>query len=325
MDTLETPEHWSRAPFERMLDQTAIALEAHQDVAETMETLFLELLAIRQQVSTDTWKDVVINACRRHPLMHLLQQDPFTFRAFSKPRGYAGDAVLVDFMYASEDSLRLPQCENSTVLGKQICQYTSTCSQGTRAARSRRRLIINTLNQLAVSTPKLQVLSLACGHLREARYCPALRQGRLGRFLAVDQDKESLAIVSRELGIWGVVPLAASVQQILRGEVTLSDFDLVYATGLYDYLTDPVAQQLCEHLLRMLNPGGRFLIANVMPSFSSAAYMEAYMDWWLVYRTEAQMLKLAETLPVREVETPRVFKEELGQVAFLEVKRRRSW
>jgi extracellular factor (EF) 3-hydroxypalmitic acid methyl ester biosynthesis protein len=123
----------------------------------------------------------------------------------------------------------------------------------------------------------------------------------------VDQDKESLAVISRELGPWGVVPLAASVREILRGDVALSGFDLVYATGLCDYLAEPVAQQLCEHLLRMLNPGGRFLIANVMPTCTSAAYMEAYMDWWLLYRTETQMLKLAETLPDKDVETIRVF------------------
>ncbi|MEW9551361.1 hypothetical protein [Nonomuraea sp. NPDC050783] len=318
---MDAPADRSLADLERVLDRTAAALQAHGAATETMEVLFRELFATRRQVPADIWGEVVVGACRRHPLAGLLHQDPFTFRAFRKPRGYAGDAVLLDFMYAAEDALMPPEWEAGTTLGKQICHYTSTCSQGTRAARSRRRVIIDILNRRAAGTPGLSVLSLACGHLREARYCPALRQGRLGRFLAVDQDRESLAVVSRELGPWGVVPLAASVREVLRGEVVLSGFDLVYATGLYDYLADPVARRLCERLLSMLAPGGRFLVANVMPTCTSAAYMEAYMDWWLLYRTEAQLLRLAETLPDEDVETVRVFTDELGQVAFLEVEK----
>jgi SAM-dependent methyltransferase len=314
-------ESRSLAHLETVLDRTAATLQAHGAAVETMEVLFLELFTIRGQVAADFWKEVVVDACRRHPLVHLLHQDSFTFRAFSKPRGYAGDAVLLDFMYAAEDSSTPPEWETGSLLGKQICHYTSTCSQGARAARSRRRVIIDTLNRCAAGDSAPSVLSLACGHLREARYCPALRQGSLGRFLAVDQDKESLAVVSRELAPWGVVPLAASVREILRGDVVLTGFDLVYATGLYDYLAEPVAQRLCERLLRMLGPGGRFLIANVMPTCTSAAYMEAYMDWWLLYRTETQMLKLAETLPDKDVEKIRVFTDNLGQIVFLEVEK----
>lgn len=315
-------ENRSLAELGRVLDRTAAALQAQGAAEETMEALFRELFAIRRQVPADFWKDVVVGVCRRHPLVRLLHQDPFTSRAFRKPRGYAGDAVLLDFMYAAEDASMPPEGEAGTVLGKQICHYTSTRAQGSQAARSRRRVIIDTLNRCAAGADELSVLSLACGHLREAAYCPALRQGRLGRFLAVDQDKESLAVVSRELRPWGVVPLAASVREILRGEVVLSGFDLVYAAGLFDYLAEPVAQRLCERILRMLDPGGRFLIANVMPTCTSAGYMEAYMDWWLLYRTEPQMLRLAETLPGKDVAAIRVFTDEMGQIVFLEVESR---
>ena len=36
-----------------------------------------------------------------HPLGELLHRDPFTRRGFDKPRGYAGDAVLIDYLYAT--------------------------------------------------------------------------------------------------------------------------------------------------------------------------------------------------------------------------------
>jgi extracellular factor (EF) 3-hydroxypalmitic acid methyl ester biosynthesis protein len=72
----------------------------------------------------------------------------------------------------------------------------------------------------------------------------------------------------------------------------------------------------------MLNPGGRLLIANFLPNISSAGYMEAFMDWWLIYRTEAELLRLAETLPGEQVETTDLFVEENKNIAFLEVTRK---
>lgn len=140
--------------------------------------------------------------------------------------------------------------------------------------------------------------------------------------MAIDQDKESLAVVEREMSTLGVETLAASVRDVLKGQVALTGFDLVYATGLYDYLTEPVAQRLCEILFGMLNPGGRFLIANFLPNIPNAGYMEPYMDWWLIYRTEAELLRLAQTLPDEQVERVNLFVEENKNIAFLEVERR---
>src|SRR5215471_14831280 len=39
------------------------------------------------------------DACQTHPLHRMALEDPFTERAFSKPRGYAGDAVMLDYIY----------------------------------------------------------------------------------------------------------------------------------------------------------------------------------------------------------------------------------
>jgi len=178
------------------------------------------------------------------------------------------------------------------------------------------------VDNVAIRVPRARILSLACGHLREAYDCPALLEGRLGRYVAIDQDRESLAVVEREVGSLGVETLAASVRDVLKGHIRLTGFDLVYATGLYDYLPKPVAQRLCEILFGMLDPGGRLLIANFLPNISSAGYREAFMDWWLIYRTEAELLQLAETLPGRQVEAIDLFCEENKNIAFLEVTRK---
>jgi hypothetical protein len=47
-------------------------------------------------------------------------------------------------------------------------------------------------------------------------------------------------------------------------------------------------------MLKMLRPGGKFIVANFTNTCAEAGYMEAFMDWWLIYRDELQMKALLE-------------------------------
>jgi len=51
-----------------------------------MDKLLEDLHARRATSSAQEWKSFV-NICMHHPLKALLHQDPFTHRAFAKPRG----------------------------------------------------------------------------------------------------------------------------------------------------------------------------------------------------------------------------------------------
>jgi extracellular factor (EF) 3-hydroxypalmitic acid methyl ester biosynthesis protein len=302
------------------LDVGAAKFEQGEEVAEIMAMISAELYHIRQNTSSESWKQFT-SECRQHPIMQFLHQDPLTWRAFHKPRGYAGDAEMLDFVYAIKDGFALPALAGTSELGKQICHFMSDVA-ASRGVRARRRIIIEKLNVLAARKPGLQVLSLACGHLREAKRCSAFLEGRIGRYVAVDQDKESLAVVQREVGALGVETVNASVRDFLKGQVALTGFDFVYASGLYDYLSLPVAQSLSAILFEMLNPGGRLLVANFLPDISTAGYMEACMDWWLIYRTRIEMLQLADTLPDEQIEALHLYAEENQNILFLEAERK---
>src|SRR5262249_8800064 len=108
-------------------------------------------------------------------------------------------------------------------------------------------------------------------------------------------------------------------QDLLRKRVTLGAFDLIYAAGLYDYLVQPLARRLTRLLFDMLRPGGRLLIGNVVPGMQGAGYMEAYMDWWLIYRNACDMHDLAALIPSRLIESARIFEEEQKNITFLEL------
>jgi hypothetical protein len=59
----------------------------------------------RREDDPDLWAGYA-RACLNHPVCRLLHQDPLTYRAFSKPRGYAGDAVMMDYIYGLGEAVR---------------------------------------------------------------------------------------------------------------------------------------------------------------------------------------------------------------------------
>ncbi|MCX6608929.1 MAG: hypothetical protein NTV52_35790 [Acidobacteria bacterium] len=70
----------------------------------------------------------------------------------------------------------------------------------------------------------------------------------------------------------------------------------------------------------MLKPGGKVWVANFVPDISDVGFMEAIMDWWLIYRDAAAMSGLAATglAGCTDVASTRTFHETEHNVVFLE-------
>lgn len=290
------------------------------EVQEGMRILFATLKRVRAELSPEAWKRFCWGPCRVHPIFRLIQADMATHWSFVRPRKYAGDAVLLDFFY---QQLELPEMGASD-LGIEVLRFLEK-QRAVTALRGRRDLLAQWLDERAGQMTEARVLSVACGHLREAHLSRAVQEKRLGEFLALDQDPRSLAVVERELGPLGVKPVAGSVKALLTRQLAFEELDLIYAAGLYDYLPQPVAIRLTRLLVEMLKPGGRLLVANYADPFEDSsfkAYMEAFMDWWLIYRTEREVAEWLQELPSEQLRGHQLFRDETGNVIYLEITRR---
>ena len=56
-------------------------------------------------------------------------------------------------------------------------------------------LIAKEIDRHAEQRPGLEVLSLACGHLREIEISSAAAHGKIARLVAADQDQKSLSVI----------------------------------------------------------------------------------------------------------------------------------
>ena len=245
---------------------------------------------------TDIWAnayalgqvDRAIAVVREHELFEIAHQDPYSHRAYNKPRGYAGDAVMMDYVYAGVAA------EDTTNLGKAVFAGTTRGSMGL-SVLFRRQLLTACINEVVSSRTDFKILSVASGHCREIEGSllgnPTL--AKAGRLVAFDQDEESCNTIKRDYSDYPVDVVCANVRKLLASrESSLGKFDLIYSAGLFDYLTDPVAEKLVAAMATMLKPGGKLLVGNFAPSSNGRGYMELFLDWKLIYRDAAQLCKL---------------------------------
>jgi SAM-dependent methyltransferase len=280
-------------------------------VATGMSRLHLILKDRRRVLPTQAWRQYV-SQLRAHPVVDLLHGDPFTWRAFSKPRGYAGDAVMMDYIYGYGICDALPEIE------RRVFDYCTTTA-APLAVRFRRQLLAETIDATVARLDRpAEVIAVAAGHLREADLSTAVRQGR-AHITAIDQDPESLEVIRRDYGAHGVDVINASVRRIIAGRTTLAPCDLIYSAGLYDYLPSAAATRLTAIMFEALRPGGRCLLANFLPDILDLGYMEGIMDWQLIYRDDADMRGLLGEIDTREIAACQQFHDPFDNITFLMV------
>ena len=302
-----------------LLDQAYEDIEGHHGVGEGMDRLTLGLKSLRQRVSPRSWELFCRTECIGHPVRYLLHQDPLTERAFFKPRGYPGDPVLIDLFYGQDGAKG--RVEDATALGQEIYKYTSA-APAARALKRRKELLATMIDRVTSDSKARHIMTLGCGHLREAEMSTAVKERRVERFLAVDRDLDSLSVVREKFGPLGVETATSSVNELIDGADTLGKFDMVYAAGPYDHLNRWLATRLTNALFHSVRPGGLLLVTNFVHGIRDAGYMEAFMDWHLNFRNATDMFALTSALPEDDIADRRTFAEESGGIVFLAVRRK---
>jgi extracellular factor (EF) 3-hydroxypalmitic acid methyl ester biosynthesis protein len=298
-------------PFEQPL------ADASSDrLREYLERLRATLGELRRTGTDESWA-IVTAWLRSHPVWNLIQQDPFVRRCNEKPRGYPGDAVMIDYIYGV--SSVKPEIDALPEAAAVVHQFT-TNAQAPRAVRYRRQFAAQVIDEVARDRNQhVRVVSIAAGHLREAELSFAANAGRAS-FVAIDQDAESLETIRRSMPSIDVDAVQGSVRQILTGKLQIPDADLVYALGLFDYLPQPIAKRLTELMLEAVRPGGVLLIPNFLTGIPDIGWMESFMDWKLVYRRDAEMLDLLGDWS--QVARAEIHRDPDHNITFLKVHRR---
>jgi SAM-dependent methyltransferase len=227
----------------------------------------------------------------------LLEVGTLQHQARFKPRGYAGDYVMLARICAYE------VCNDP--LGRAFDLFFQR-QAAPRAVRARTRQTAAAMAKHVLEHPGEVYRAVSVGSgpaldLRRAIELLPLEQRRRLEVTLLDLDPEALEYAQQ-----GLEPLLPSgALQCLRENLprlaqrkdlsrTLGTPDFLVCSGLFDYLADDAAAALLRVFWRQLAPGGLFLVGNFAPHNPSRAYMEWIGNWYLsYYRTAAEVDELA--------------------------------
>lgn len=258
---------------------------------EDLPNFMSALEKVRAQMQYNQWCDYAQNSPLIKKWRYLLASDPYTRWGFVKPRGYPGDATLMDFAYGHPSVAR--EIELAGPVGGLIYKQTSGAAQS-ESARQRISLIASEIRAQIKIRGDIKITSLASGHARELEALNSKQRSRIKRFIAIDADPQSLEEVKVSAKD---IPVTLIRKNLIRAKLfNLPNTQLVYSLGLFDYLEPHHADLVLSKMWGKTLSGGVLIIANLAPDAANLGYCEAIMDWWMIPRSEKDMENLADTI-----------------------------
>lgn len=305
--------------------QDKIAQDLRGPVGLALGSMFERFEAICANIEDD--KHPAHRAFGQRQLHSLLLCAPFIHRTYAKPLGYAGDYEMMNMIVRNA-------LEGGSLYAKLVNGYLLD-QVGPQSVRNRvdylHDKIVAETSRLASLGKIARIYCIACGPAWEARnFIAASPLADHAQFELLDFNQETLQHTQGKIDEvkkshqrrTSVKFVKGSVQNLLVGKskpMEPSGYDLIYCSGLYDYLGDRIITELNTYLYDQLTPGGLLVVGNFAPCTPVRNFIEHFLEWFLIYRDSSQLSKLAP----RQVgpDACKVVSEPTGANIFLEVRK----
>lgn len=269
-------------------------------VTAALSSLFERFETVAAKIEPD--QQAVHRAYGQRQLHPHLLCAPFIYRTYTKPLGYAGDYEMMNMIIRNG-------YEGGSLFAKLINAYLLD-QEGPQAVRNRVGFLTTSIIDETCRTARLgktaNIFCVACGPAWEAlNFLAEHPLADQARFDLLDFNEETLQhtgnkideVIKKHHRGTQVKLIKNSVQNLLRGErksvAGEAKYDLIYCSGLYDYLTNRVCKALNTHLYNLLVPGGLLVVGNFAPSTPVRNFIEHFLEWFLIYRDAKQLASLA--------------------------------
>lgn len=249
-------------------------------------------------------------------------QSPLIKRAFEKPRGYAGDYKMLEFIYDNK-----PASDHNNIGYYYDNWFLSNVYA--LAVRNRKDFMKKYLGDLIKQTESSQykVLNLACGSCREIRELLSeenIPSDKKIKFTCVDIDEESLQLSKEALkSLPENIEITFLKENILnmlnkpdRFLEQFGKYDLIYSIGLADYFPDRLLKQLIKFCFNLITPKGKFMLAHKDIDKYTPIPHDWFCDWTFYPRNEEKLLHLVNESQIENYSV-RIEREVSGIIFFI--------
>lgn len=218
---------------------------------------------------------------------------------YQKPLGYPGDYVMMNYIY--------DYCGDKAFLGRSSYERlinNYTCSiPFSRSNIERKDFIKARILEIVKRKDNAKILSVGCGSARELTELLAKDEfKRPVSFTCLDFEKRALEHVRTKINeINKHKQNLLTIQYIHRNlidiaidkriEEKINSQDLIYVSGVFDYLGDHFCSRVIRQLYSLLNNGGSLVTCNASAeNYSHRAYYEMLGEWNMIHRTKEEIL-----------------------------------
>ncbi|MBN2414635.1 methyltransferase domain-containing protein [bacterium] len=276
--------------FQELLHQVR-----ESDPQEYKERFFTQIDRIASALGTSPRKDELKDEFFR--LCSDIDTSIMHGRTRNKPLGYAGDYLLIDWIYTEKTA------DNGT--GRLFDQLFHSY-EAAESVRNRKEYFKKKCDELAhCAGDRFDVLDLGCGSCRDV--LETYQESSNGENLFVHCiDNEPEAIEYARSLIEGTPfknRITIDISNVLRIK-TDRTYDLIWSAGLFDYLEERIAVLLLKKLWRLLKPNGKIIFGNFSPKNPTRNGMELVGKWNLIHRSAEELIGICTkaAIPFREIE-----------------------
>jgi len=265
------------------------------DLPSYRDELYNKIEHISKIIETAPNRDELFD--QFYKLFAPFDQGPIHKRARNKPLGYAGDYLLIDWIYTQKKA----KSGKGNFFDALFHSY-----QAAQSVRNRKQYFINKCIELSHEKPsRFDVLNIGCGSCRDVlETLQSCNNGNHLFFHCVDQEPAAIEYAKKLLAhveIQNNVYLDCT--NIFRLK-TLNTYDLIWSAGLFDYLENRIAVLLLKKIWRYLKDDGQIIFGNFSPENPTRRGMELGCRWYLIHRTADELITLCKKaeLPFSEIE-----------------------
>ncbi len=210
----------------------------------------------------------------------------FMRHARSWPRGYPGDYKMLENIYRN-----IPLSDGIGYL-LDLHFLNTALAVGVRERLATLRELLR--RELEVRQ-KPTILDVACGPCREIfELAPEIAQSE-ARITCVDFDSEALDFAYNRISYTKVAPQVQfrkyNALRMVNHEKNLKEFgpqDIIFSTGLFDYLTDDLLVKLIRALYQLLKPGGKLICSFKDSTMYKTQEYHWFVDWDSFFQRTAE-------------------------------------
>ncbi len=224
---------------------------------------------------------------------------------YNKPLGYPGDFIMMNYIYDySGGESFLGKSSYEKIMNNYTCNIPISRSNITR-----KEFLKSKIEETLGGLNEARILSVACGPAREL--IELVSNGRINRpleFKCLDFEMQVLDYINMEIE---KIPqkykehislrfLCRDITALIRDKKLKNDLmgqDLVYAFGIFDYLSERMSSRLLRELFQLVNNKGKLILCNIsLEQSSHRGCYEFIGEWNMVHRTKREMLGWANDL-----------------------------